>query len=212
MRLFFDVDGVLLNFERGFVQWLNVNFGKNLPEDYEASSWYFDDVLTEEQCREAWHVFLGSEDAGRLQPYLEPARFNALTGERAVHLLTNFPDLHMETRVENLAALGFRYESLHHCGFSTFDPAGTPSKSQIVSNLLQPGERGLFVDDHPRNCLDVAENCPGVEVWLMSRKFNRDFDHPEIRRAAGWPPIVERLEQIGNAPSPSAAGAAFGGR
>jgi len=38
-RLFFDVDGVLLNFEHAFVNWLNEQYGLGIPPDYEASSW-----------------------------------------------------------------------------------------------------------------------------------------------------------------------------
>ena len=205
MRLFFDVDGVLLNFERAFVRWLNEHYGTELHEDYETSSWYFEDVLTAEQCREAWHVFLGSDDAAGMQPYLAPERFNALTENRSVHLLTNFPDAHMEKRARNLNALGFHYNSLHHCGFVSLDPSGIPSKADMIARLLQPGESGLFVDDHPKNCVDVAHHCSAVEVWLMSRRHNRDFEHPDVKRAVNWNCVIERLDGLnGNRPQVSA--------
>src|SRR3989304_6291358 len=116
-RLFFDVDGVLLNFEHAFVAWLNVHYRLRPPGDYQTPTWYFDDILPGAQGKEAWTAFLESPDAGRMKPYLEAARFNALTAGRPVHLLTNFPENHFDKRMENLALLGFRYASMHHCGF-----------------------------------------------------------------------------------------------
>ena len=193
MRLFFDVDGVLLNFERAFVQWLNDHQGLGLPEDYETTSWYFEEVMPEEECKNAWHHFLGSDDAARMQPYVDPAHFNTLTANRAVHLLTNFPHSSWEKRMQNLQAIGFKYDSVHHCGFNSFDSGDTPSKSEVITRLLQPGEAGLFVDDHPQNCLDVVRNCPQVEVWLMSRRFNQGFEHPQIHRARDWSSVTGRI-------------------
>ncbi len=192
-RLFFDVDGVLLNFEHAFVCWLNQRFGHDLPEDYEASSWYFEDVLSVDECKAAWHEFLAAPAAGRMKPLVEPQRFNALTRGRPVHLLTNFPEHLFESRIENLARLGFQYESIHYCGFHAFRSKGIARKSKTIAELLRGGERGFFVDDHPDNCTDVAENCPSVEVWLMSRRFNSGFGHPDIRRAQGWGCVIDRL-------------------
>ena len=111
-----------------------------------------------------------------------------------MHLLTNFPEEHFDKRIANLEAIGFRYDSLHHCGFHAFKKGtGVAKKSQTIAELLESGERGLFVDDHPDNCLDVAGSCPEVEVWLMSRRFNQAFEHPEIRRASNWNSVIDRL-------------------
>ena len=95
--------------------------------------------------------------------------------------------------MENLETIGFNYDSVHHCGFNSFDTGDTPSKSEVITGLLQPGEAGLFIDDHPRNCLDVVGNCPEVEVWLMSRRFNQGFEHPQIQRARDWSSVTGRI-------------------
>ena len=49
--------------------------------------------------------------------------------------------------------------------------------------LMEEGEAVLFVDDHPDNCLNVREAFPESEVWLMSRPFNHEFEHPKVTRA-----------------------------
>ena len=49
----------------------------------------------------------------------------------------------------------------------------------------------LFVDYHPDNCLNVREAFPDAEIWLMSRPFNSNFEHPKIRRATNWSEVLE---------------------
>jgi hypothetical protein len=204
MQLFCDIDGVLLNFERSFVRWLNAEHGMGLAEDYEANHWDFTEIMEAAELERRWRRYLASDDAGRMRPLIEPERYHALVDTHDVHLLTNFPLPHWEKRVRNLADLGFRYESLTHCGFFSFDGHEPKSKAQVVRELrgeaaerravVRPERRALFLDDHPDNCLDVLKHCPGVEVWLMSRRFNRDFAHPEVKRAEGWDAVLRRLE------------------
>ncbi len=110
-----------------------------------------------------------------------------------VHLLTNFPEPYREKRERNLASLGFGYRSLQFCGLHAYNGTQPPSKGEVVQRLRTGSEPALFVDDHPENCLDVLRSCSGVEVWVLSREFNRTFDDARVRRAEGWPPLIERL-------------------
>jgi uncharacterized HAD superfamily protein len=193
MQLFFDIDGVLLNFERSFVGWMNAQYAMGLPADYEASDWDFTEVLDAEELERRWRRFLTEPAAAQMEPLIAPERFNALAREHPVHLVTNFPLPHMEKRRENLTALGFVYESLHHCGFLVFDDIVPKTKAQTIAALRRSHEPALFMDDHPENCLDVVRNCQDVEVWLMSRRFNRHFAHPQVRRAQDWTCVLRRL-------------------
>jgi hypothetical protein len=201
MQLFLDIDGVLLNFERSFVLWLNEHHEMGLPEDYEANNWDFTEILDKEELDRRWRSYLASDEAGRMAPLIEPERFNALANGHAVHLVTNFPLPHWEKRVRNLADLGFRYDSLTHCGFLVFDETHSPrSKADVIRGLRaedagSKAASALFLDDHPDNCLDVLKHCPDVEVWLMSRRFNREFAHPNVRRAVDWESVGQRLRQ-----------------
>ena len=195
MQLFFDIDGVLLNFERAFVGFLNSAYGMGLPERYQTPSWFFDDLLSKEEMYRRWQAFLDSRESGEMEPLVSPEEFSALTNGNEVHLLTNFPLPYMAKREQNLASLGIAYQSLHFCGLHPYKETVPPSKADIVSQLRQPGQTAFFVDDHPENCLDVLDNCDTVEVWLMSRHFNAEFEHPEVQRAHGWPCLFDRLSQ-----------------
>ena len=193
MQLFLDIDGVLLNFEHSFVHWLNVHLGLSLPEDYQAQTWDFEEVLPKDVLEKAWLEYLESEFPARMQPLISPEMLNDLLREHTVHLLTNFPEPHMKKRLDNLAELGIGYQSLHYCGLHAYKAHTPRTKSDIIADLHNREQGALFVDDHPDNCLDVHANCPEVEVWVMSRRFNRDFDHPEIKRAKDWQCLIDRL-------------------
>ena len=195
MRLFFDIDGVLLNFESTFTAFLNKTYGSGLPADYQTETWLFEEVLGPGGFPRAWAGFLASPEVGRMPPLIEPERFNALARGRPVHLVTHFPVEFRHKRETNLGELGFGFDSLHYCGLAS-GVAGAPlSKAETIRGLLPPGERALFCDDHPENCVAVRELCPEVEVWLMSRRFNQDFHHPQVNRAEGWGCLIERLEE-----------------
>jgi FMN phosphatase YigB (HAD superfamily) len=193
MQLFIDIDGVLLNFEHSFVRWLNAEYRLGLPEHYEAESWDFTEVLDKRELEAGWHRFLASRAAGEMPALVDPARFNRLVAEHTVHLVTNFPQPHMAKRLSNLDVLGFTYDSLHYCGLHGYLDVQPRTKSQVIATLREVRGEGLFVDDHPDNCVDVHDHCPGVEVWLMSRRFNRGFAHPRIRRAQDWDCLFDRL-------------------
>lgn len=198
MQLFFDIDGVLLNFEQTFVRWLNHQHDLGLPDHYEAESWDFEEVLDRETLHASWLSFLESKEAGLLPPLVDPERFNDLVRHHRVHLVTNFPQPHMDKRLNNLARHGFVFETLHYCGLHPYKELRPQTKAQVIETLRTSREPGLFVDDHPENCLDVHRHCPDIEVWLMSRRFNRDFAHPEIQRAKDWPCLFDRLDRNGS--------------
>jgi len=201
MQLFLDIDGVLLNFEHSFVAWLNQDQGLQLPPNYEPAQWDFLEVLEKKALEESWLRFLDSEQVGHMPSLVDPAGFNTLAERYEVHLLTNFPALHMEKRLGNLKRHGFRYDSLNYCGLHSFKDHRPRSKSAVVSELFRGGNAALFVDDHPDNCLDVHTHCPGVEVWVMSRRFNREFSHPGISRAQDWGCLFTRLDSAGRFPT-----------
>jgi hypothetical protein len=197
MQLFLDIDGVLLNFERSFVRWLNAEHEMGLPEDFEPTNWDFTEVLDAQELDRRWRRYLASPESGRMAPLIEPERFNTLAASHSVHLVTNFPLPHWEKRISNLAELGIRYDTLNHCGLMAFDHNPPRSKGQVVRELRAAPHGALFLDDHPENCLDVLRQNPDVEVWLMTRKFNRAFSHPGVRRAESWDSLMRRLEAEG---------------
>ena len=188
---FFDVDGVVLDFDRGFTRTMKEFFKLDIDDDYVPESFWFSDLLTKEQVVEGWDYFIKSDEFERLKPIVQPEHFNAKFGEYAVHFITNIPPDCLERRVKNLRNAGFKFKSAHCGGFINYEGKKSNTKAEVIQELLQENDSVGFVDDHPDNCINVLESFPDAEIWLMSRPFNADFKHPGIRRANEWSEILE---------------------
>ena len=187
---FFDVDGVLLDFEGGFIKAIKDYYQLDIPEDFQTESFWFSDLLTKEQVQEGWHNFIHSPEFEQLRPMIDPEQFNAKFGAYPVHFITNIPPDCLERRVKNLRNAGFKFKSAHCGGFINYEGKTSKTKAEVIQELLKDDESVIFVDDHPDNCLNVLESFPDAEIWLMSRLFNADFKHPEIRRAIDWSEVL----------------------
>ena len=108
-----------------------------------------------------------------------------------MHFITNIPPDCLERRVNNLRNAGFKFKSAHCGGFINYEGKKSKTKAEVMKELLHSDESIIFIDDHPDNCLNVLESFPDAEIWLMSRPFNADFKHPEIRRANDWSEVFE---------------------
>ena len=193
---YFDVDGVLLDFEGGFTKAVKDYFKLEVAEDFVSKSFWFSDLLTKDQVMEGWDYFLYSSEFEELQPMVDPELFNAAFGAYPVHFITNIPLDCLERREKNLRNAGFKFDSTHCAGFIDYDGYSTQSKAEVILELHQKEKTVLFVDDHPDNCLNVRESFPEAEIWLMSRPFNEDFTHPEIRRARNWAEVLEHSSTV----------------
>ena len=195
---FFDVGGVLLDFERGFTKTVIDYFKLEVAEDFVSKSFWFGDLLSKEQVMKGWDYFLHSTEFEELEPMVDPEQFNAAFGAYPVHFITNIPLDCLERREKNLRNAGFKFDSAHCAGFIDYDGYSTQTKAEVIQELLQEENTVMFVDDHPDNCLNVWENFPKAEIWLMTRPFNYDFIHPKIRRARNWNEILEHTSKAAN--------------
>jgi phosphoglycolate phosphatase-like HAD superfamily hydrolase len=185
-RCVFDVDGVLLDFESTYIRALTEYFQLEIPDDYEPQSWFFSELLTEEQMKEGWQFFLQSDYFAQMPPLVDPEGFNQLVGAYPVHCVTNIPPECLDRRRENLRNVGFRVDSSHCGGFIEYAGHPRQTKAEVVQELMEPAESLVFIDDHPDNCLNILEYFPDAEIWLMSRPFNREFHDARILRAKTW--------------------------
>ena len=195
---FFDVDGVLLDFEGGFTNAVKDYFKLELPKDFVSKSFWFEDILTKEQVMEGWDYFLHSTEFEKLKPIVDPEKFNNVFGAYPVHFITNIPLDCLERREKNLRNVGFKFNSAHCAGFIEYDGYSKKTKAEIIQELHQEGKKVMFVDDHPDNCLNVWENFPKAEIWLMTRPFNYDFIDPKIRRARNWNEVLDHTSKAAN--------------
>ena len=187
---FFDVDGVLLDFEEGFIKAIKDYYQLDIPEGFQTESFWFSDLLTKEQVLEGWDKFVHGPEFEQLRPMVDPEQFNTKFGAYPVHFITNIPPDCLERRKTNLLNAGFKFDSAHCAGFVNYDGHPAQTKADVIQELQQKEKKIMFVDDHPDNCLNVREFFPEAEIWLMSRPFNDNFRHPGIRRARNWDDVL----------------------
>ena len=60
LRCFFDVDGVVLDFESSYLRVISAYFQLDLPENFQTTRWDFSELLTEQQQLEGWEYFVNS--------------------------------------------------------------------------------------------------------------------------------------------------------
>ena len=188
---FFDVDGVLLDFESGFTKVIKEYFKLDVPADYVPESFWFSDLLSKEQVMEGWDYFIHSSEFEKLEPLVNPEEFNSTFGAYPIHFITNIPPDCLKRREKNLRNVGFKFNSARCAGFINYEDHPAKTKADVIRELNQKENGVLFVDDHPDNCLNVREAFPDAEIWLMSRPFNSNFEHPKIRRATNWSEVLE---------------------
>lgn len=193
LRCFFDVDGVLLDFEKNYLEAIREYYHLDIPKDYKAESWHFSDLLNEEQLVKAWEYFIRSDYFMQLPSLVNVEKFNQVFQNYPVHLVTNIPPFCLPKRSHNLSHIGLQYQSLHTGGFMSYDALPPITKAEVIREIIQEEETVLFVDDHPKNCINVLESFPSAKIWLMSRPFNQEFVHETIPRANDWEDIFATL-------------------
>ncbi len=185
MQLFFDIDGVLLDFEKGFMEYIRTHYHPELPMGFRPKTWEMDGEFADVDIDEAWEGFTTSIEFQRLEALGDVKLFNELFNLHEVHLVTNLTYRLQDSRAKNLDWLGIKYHSLNLGGHHTFEIEGYPLKSAVMLPLVDESKQMVFVDDHPKNCEDVSANFPDAKVYLMSRPHNLGYNSP-------W----ERVESI----------------
>ena len=197
MRIFFDVDGVVLDFEKSFLNLLKKYFNLVLPETYKHNNWSFSDIINPKEFDEAWNYFLKSDEFENISSLVDPELFNQTFRAYPVHFITNIPKFALEKREKNLYNLGYEFESVHCAGLHKYD-INQKTKSEEIKIHIKKNEKIMFVDDHPDNCLDIFNNFPKGIIWLMDRPHNRKFNHPNIKRAFNWDKLIYEFNKNGN--------------
>jgi len=197
MEFFLDIDGVILDFETSFIDFIRHEYLPDLPQDYVPTSWEVVDEFNGLDIVEVFNKFNRSSGFSRLKPLVNVESFNRISRQYPVYLVTNLTDAQFSDRKKNLALHQLNYKEIHLAGHFDFGIENYPTKSATIAKLHQKGERLIFLDDHPRNCEDVKENLPEAEVYLMSRPHNRNKKNRDWIRVENWDGFVGKVFNSG---------------
>lgn len=191
LEFFLDVDGVILDFESAFMDMIRDLYIPDLPQGYIPKTWDMGEEFPGVDMKKAWDEFVGSDRFTKLPPLVDQERFNILSKQSPVYLITNIPDHLIDARLENLETHKMNHDGVYTGGHWDFGMEGYPSKSERIAALHQNGNQIIFMDDHPTNCRDVKAAFPDSQVFLMSRPHNQNEEDAAWKRVDGWKAFLE---------------------
>ena len=196
-----DVDGVLLEWEHHFTKWLQLrsyfdkNGNRNYPyklldakhDDYDMSKRF---GISKETISQEIREFNRSAWMGTQRPMLESQTWVKLLhaeGWTFVPITSQTSDIPGQAlRKKRLGELFGEHV------FSNYHILGTGAdKDSALANFHDTGL--YWVEDKPKNAL--AGLSYGLKPILIDHPYNRDFNHPDIRRVNNWKQIHEMLSR-----------------
>lgn len=192
-ELYLDVDGVVLDFEGSFVDFVRDEYIKDLPLDYTLQTWEISDEFKALDIQAVWEHFITGDRFKRLELLVDADSFNELSNQYPIHFVTNIPVAHAASREENLRYHNLNYEGLHFAGHFNFGDESYPTKSETIKKLHVSGNEIVFLDDHPKNCMEIRQELPESCVFLMDRPHNVDADDPSWIRVENWNDFLHHI-------------------
>ncbi|MCP4754353.1 MAG: hypothetical protein GY866_26000 [Proteobacteria bacterium] len=192
MEFFFDVDGVILDFERSMVDFVRDAYIPELPEDYLPQSWEMNGEFDNLDIVEVWERFIGSDRLSQLDSLVETDSFNDLAQRYPVYLITNLPNDQYLKRQKNLSMHNLKYTDMYFAGHYDYGLKDYPTKSAAIAKLHKSDKRLVFLDDHPKNCEEVRSSFPDSDVFLMDRPHNRKTEDADWIRVADWKDFLQK--------------------
>lgn len=195
MEFFFDLDGVLLDFEKAYLQFIREEYQPDLAIDFEPSSWSMAVDFPNLNVQQIWEEFIHSERFSDIPRLIDSEIFNGKFKKQSVFFVTNIPHKHRQQRINNLKKAGFHYNQLFLGGHENFGDYSYPSKSKIINLNRNNKKQVIFLDDHPLNCKEVQKNVDNVSVFLMNRPHNIKESHEGLERVEDFDHFVESILQ-----------------
>lgn len=183
--LVFDVDGVVLDYQAGYYQFL----AQKYPTDRSQLK----------RAMESWNNqwdFLESPAIANLPPLVDPAMFNRLTQDATVFFVTNLPTSLQLRREENLRKLGFAFDQVFMGGLESYGESNYPTKSEVLQQQLASQSPFCFVDDHPENCQEIFDRFPLSTVLLLEGYYVIPSPPLPYSRVKDWADLQVRIQHF----------------
>ena len=195
MRIGIDLDDVLVDFISEFTNIASALYGidRNLkPVDWDWSNY----GLSKEQNAEIWEEI---KIAYNFWEYLRPAEGANPNSIQALKALPNVDLVFITARATTLG------DTVQYQSALWLDrKMGMQYPTVIVDNNKGPIAAALkldyFVDDRPKNCLEIMQAVPGCKVFLKDSSHNLSYvappELPRVRDFDEFVRIVVKNEQV----------------
>lgn len=182
MRIGFDVDGVLADFNTGFIKRVIHVTGVDLfpPRPFDIPMWDYPQHYgyTEAQVNAVWENIKADATFWRRLPEY-PGTESFLFGTiesldregNDVYFITSRPGIAAKKQTENW---------IRAAGLNWMEPTVLISSAKgLCAHALR---LDIYVDDRWENCLDVVATSEGTKVYLLDQPWNQERSHPAIER------------------------------
>ena len=190
LNIGFDIDDVLIQFYKNFIEWYNRKFGTNIKFE-DVKSYLLGPVLdlSAEQVDKLVKEFYLSQSHFKIEPVENASKFlNFLmqfSDNLKIILITSRPEsIHLQT--SDVLRVNFNkvyFSKIHMLGSYDFHKPNPYCKSSVcVDEKIQ-----LMFEDSFDNAVKIAEK--GIPVILFNRPWNIECDesiHPLITRTDGF--------------------------
>lgn len=196
MKIGFDVDGVLADFNKEYIQLFKDLTGKNLfpAEPFDIPCWDYPAHYgyTGEETGRVWGYIQRSANYWERLPEYEDTqtvmvRISSLMKDHEVYFITDRKGPTAKHQTEK-----WLYERL---------PALFPAPTVLISKKKGVVARGLeldaYIDDRPDNVWDVRfERGLGTKLYVMDRPWNRD-EKDKIPYTTRVTSVIGMLQDLG---------------
>jgi len=179
MNIGIDVDDVCANFQKRFVAHLNKLYGRpaldTAPIDWDWSNCQ----VTRDEMGAAWKA---SEGIRNLWLDLEPLpSFDNETRDYLKLAVQRHDIFFVTNRYSTPGVSPMKQTKAWFCFY-----AGIIAPNVLIAKDKGPMAKVLqleaFIDDRPKNCIDVLEAMPTARVYLADSSHNKPFNDPRIPR------------------------------
>jgi len=186
-----DIDGVVLNWEASFNEWMaQKKYVLVEPDAYNVNQRF---NISREKSKELVRIFNESAQIGFLSPLRDSLPYMTKIHHEfgiTFHCITSLSldKCAQKLRIQNLENwFGSNV-------FSEYLFADTgQDKNHILKNYIHTNY--IWVEDKPVNAEDGLAY--GLRPYLMAHNYNLDYKHPEIKRVSSWREIYNDLKQSG---------------
>jgi 5'(3')-deoxyribonucleotidase len=176
MKIGIDMDDVLANFQKRFVKLLNELYGKT-PLDAEPIDWDWTNCnVTPEEMKNGW---IEASKTTNLWLELEPLPALDMEAKFLLSKLDLVHDLFFVTNRFITPGLSPTKQTQLWVRENTYLPMPNVMLAKDKGPMASVLELEAFIDDRPKNCLDVLAARPQCRVFLCDSSHNQTFNGGE---------------------------------
>lgn len=176
-----DLDDVLADFMTKFIEMANIKYGIPVDTSLRPIDWAWSNMgWTKAQESALWQQLHDTPDFWTtldVLPKVDRGLVRTLSDKTKMY----FPTARAQAIGDDVSIQSARW---------LLNEFGIPFPTVVVSNEKGPLAAALkydyFIDDRPKNCLEVKAALPSCQVYISDASHNQDFENADIPRVSGF--------------------------